>query len=375
MARTFNFHRRWRLLFNSAPLILVVFLQLAEHNESFSVTSLASMARPKNNYFTSLAPCFATQTPPERVRAHNSSLNAFVSDNAGDPNSTSSPVALQEFSEILHFEDISENIQEISENIQEISQQDAGILEPKALDRDTIINVSIFVISLVVVAFQIFSVEAGLTRGWSPEEIAYRVPIDNWMSYTEVLSAAPIQTKAVTSATVYAIGDIIAQRTEGLEVGELNRGRIIRSLAAGLIGHGPLSHVWYDVSEDFFENVLKLTQWWSFIPKVVIDQILWGPFWNNTYIVLLGIMQFQKPSQLWADIKRTTIPLVISGLKLWPLAHCITYGLVPVENRLLWVDAVEIIWVTILATQASGGGGHVAPDADDDSANHAAHRS
>jgi protein Mpv17 len=65
-------------------------------------------------------------------------------------------------------------------------------------------------------------------------------------------------------------------------------------------------------------------------------------------------MQFQKPSQIWADIKRTTIPLVVSGLKLWPLAHCITYGLVPVENRLLWVDMVEIVWVTILSTQAAG---------------------
>ena len=64
-------------------------------------------------------------------------------------------------------------------------------------------------------------------------------------------------------------------------------------------------------------------------------------------------MQLQKPSQVWADIKRTTIPLVVSGLKLWPLAHCITYGLVPVENRLLWVDMVEIVWVTILATQAA----------------------
>jgi len=74
----------------------------------------------------------------------------------------------------------------------------------------------------------------------------------------------------------------------------------------------------------------------------------------SQYIVLLGVMQFQKPSQVWADIKRTTIPLVVSGLKLWPLAHCITYGLVPVENRLLWVDMVEIVWVTILATQAAG---------------------
>ena len=65
-------------------------------------------------------------------------------------------------------------------------------------------------------------------------------------------------------------------------------------------------------------------------------------------------MQFQKPGQIWSEVKRTTIPLIVSGLKLWPLAHCVTYGLVPVENRLLWVDMVEIIWVTILATTASG---------------------
>ena len=53
-------------------------------------------------------------------------------------------------------------------------------------------------------------------------------------------------------------------------------------------------------------------------------------------------------------MKRTTIPLIISGLKLWPFVHCITYGLIPVENRLLWVDAIEIVWVSILAKEASG---------------------
>ena len=58
---------------------------------------------------------------------------------------------------------------------------------------------------------------------------------------------APIQTKAVTSATVYTIGDIIAQRKEGVGMGELDRWRIARSLAAGLLGHGPMSHVWYHV--------------------------------------------------------------------------------------------------------------------------------
>jgi len=68
----------------------------------------------------------------------------------------------------------------------------------------------------------------------------------------------------------------------------------------------------------------------------------------------LGLMKGESPGQIWGDVKRTTIPLVVSGLKLWPLAHCVTYGLIPVENRLLWVDLVEIIWVTILASSAAG---------------------
>ena len=65
-------------------------------------------------------------------------------------------------------------------------------------------------------------------------------------------------------------------------------------------------------------------------------------------------MKLESPQTIWSDVKRSTIPLVVSGLKLWPLAHCVTYGLIPVENRLLWVDMVEIFWVTILASQAAG---------------------
>jgi hypothetical protein len=87
---------------------------------------------------------------------------------------------------------------------------------------------------------------------------------------------------------------------------------------------------------------------------VVLDQTTWAPFWNNVYIIMLGVMRCQHPRVIWDDIRRTTIPLIVAGLKLWPAAHIITYGYVNLDTRLLWVDIVEILWVTILATQAAG---------------------
>jgi protein Mpv17 len=247
------------------------------------------------------------------------------------------------FPSIQEEEDSFRKTQEETNNVQQLKLNE-------------MLNMGIALAVVAAVLIQLGTVDGESLRGWTPQEIAYRVPLDNWDAYSLVLDQSPVATKAVSSATVYTIGDVIAQKTEGCSTGELDRPRILRSMLAGLIGHGPLSHYWYHLLENVFGNVLHCTAWWAFFPKIIVDQTIWGPIWNNTYILLLGLMKFQSAPSIWSDMKRTTIPLIISGLKLWPLAHCITYGLIPVENRVLWVDAVEILWVTILATQTSGKG-------------------
>jgi protein Mpv17 len=254
---------------------------------------------------------------------------------------------------VLHLSDVPLEEQEDETQSDPINSL---VTRLKSINIDAFINISILLIVSTSVLNHVATVDAGIMRGWTTEEMAIRIPIDNWLSYSDVLDKSPLMTKAVTSATVYTIGDMIAQGTEGRGVGEIDRLRVIRSLIAGLIGHGPMSHVWYDVSENLFENVMHLQQGvFGTAAKVAIDQSIWGPLWNNTYILLLGLMKFDKLETIVQEMKSTTIPLIVSGLKLWPLAHCVTYGLVPVEDRLLWVDMVEIIWVTILASTAAGG--------------------
>jgi len=209
-----------------------------------------------------------------------------------------------------------------------------------------------------------------------------------WMSYQRVLNSNPVATKAATSAFVYALGDMIAQSSEssssslsldGMAENDdgivrddlqdqrvpLDLSRILKSLIAGGVGHGPLSHVWYNLSESFFQNWhwassmagggdgTTTAAWWGLvIPKIIADQAVWGPIWTSLYLLMLGMMNGQSPRAIQETIRTSLIPLTVQGLALWPAAHVITYGLVPVQDRLLWVDLVEIVWVTILATQA-----------------------
>ena len=86
-----------------------------------------------------------------------------------------------------------------------------------------------------------------------------------------------------------------------------------------------LTEQWYEVSEGFF-GWLGWEGWWTTFPKITVDQLVWGPIWNGCYIALLGLMKREGLGEIWQTVKGTSVSLVVSGLKLWPLAHLVTYG-------------------------------------------------
>lgn len=88
------------------------------------------------------------------------------------------------------------------------------------------------------------------------------MPIDNWAAYSEVLRDNPVLVKACTSGVVYSLGDWTAQTVEGIPLSELKRGRVLRSAMAGLLLHGPMSHVWYGLCEAGFNTIGWNEYWW-----------------------------------------------------------------------------------------------------------------
>jgi len=196
---------------------------------------------------------------------------------------------------------------------------------------------------------KIVTVDHDVWHGWTVFEVLKYVPLHNWHAYEELLKSNPILAKMMISGIVYSIGDWIGQCVEGKPFLEFSRVRLLRSGLVGFCLHGSLSHHYYHICEYIF----PFQGWWVVPVKVVFDQTIWSAIWNSIYFTTLGLLRLESPARILKDLKGTFFPLLTAGWKLWPFAHLITYGLVPVEQRLLWVDCVEIIWVMILSMFAN----------------------
>ncbi|KAF3453652.1 hypothetical protein FNV43_RR04093 [Rhamnella rubrinervis] len=226
-----------------------------------------------------------------------------------------------------------------------------GGSENEEMDRliDRTINAAIVLAAGTFAITRLLTIDRDYWQGWTIYEIVRYAPLHNWTAYEEALKRNPVLAKMVISGVVYSLGDWIAQCFEGKPLFEFDRARMFRSGLVGFTLHGSLSHYYYQFCEELF----PFQDWWVVPAKVIFDQTAWAAVWNSIYFTVLGFLRFESPLSIFSELKATFWPMLTAGWKLWPFAHLITYGVIPVEQRLLWVDCVELIWVTILSTYSN----------------------
>ncbi|XP_043688871.1 mpv17-like protein [Telopea speciosissima] len=231
------------------------------------------------------------------------------------------------------------------------SNPSEGKGEEGDIDRfiDRTINATIVLAAGTFAITKLVTIDCDYWHGWTLYEILRYAPQHNWSAYEEALKENPVLAKMVISGIVYSVGDWIAQCYEGKPLFEFDRTRMFRSGLVGFSLHGSLSHYYYQ----FCEALFPFQDWWVVPAKVAFDQTVWAAIWNSIYYVVLGFLRFESPVSIFSELKATFWLMLTAGWKLWPFAHLITYGVVPVEQRLLWVDCVELIWVTILSTYSN----------------------
>ncbi|KAE8723511.1 Peroxisomal membrane 22 kDa family protein isoform 3 [Hibiscus syriacus] len=224
--------------------------------------------------------------------------------------------------------------------------------EVKRMDRliDRSINAAIVLAAGSFALTKLLTIDHNYGRDGTIYEILRYAPQHNWSAYEEALKTNPVLAKWLL-ADSYSLGDWIAQCFEGKPLFEFDRTRMFRSGLVGFTLHGSLSHYYYQFCE------VNIPQYVSArlvgVPVKVFDQTAWAAVWNSIYFVVVGFLRLESPISIYSELKATFLPMLTAGWKLWPFAHLITYGLIPVEQRLLWVDCVELIWVTILSTYSN----------------------
>jgi hypothetical protein len=86
---------------------------------------------------------------------------------------------------------------------------------------------------------------------------------------------------------------------------------------------------------------------------VVQDQSVYFVSKCSAYIALVGLLRGDSGEQVVSDVRQRLWPVVSRGWRFWPLAHIVTYGVIPPRHRVLWVNCLDLIWSSILASLAS----------------------
>lgn len=220
-----------------------------------------------------------------------------------------------------------------------------GWLKRNDVRADQVANLLLIASTAGLLTAAALTVDSDHWRGWTWFEVLVRLPFDNWRRYNEAVSSNPLKVKCAISAVMYGLGEYLANVFSGRKPLEFDRTNVLRSAVVGAFLQAPIYHFYYEVTEYFFPSGPIVNS----LIKTGIDQTLTMAFWNAVYYISMGLLQGERLEDVLHQAKVTAWPLLKTSWKLWPAAHIVTYGFVPVQHRLLWVDFIEMVWCVILS--------------------------
>ncbi|CAH0490849.1 unnamed protein product [Peronospora farinosa] len=158
----------------------------------------------------------------------------------------------------------------------------------------------------------------------------FRLKYDRW------LQDFPLLTKGVTSAILFGLGDRFAQRLE------TNDDKMF----------GPIGHVWYN----FLEKTIRGKGTAAIIKKIAIDQLILAPPLALAFFTYAGYSEGEPLHDTVKTAVTKLRPTLAVNWTVWPLVHVGTFGFVPLQYRVLYINVANIGWSAFLSQMASKDG-------------------
>jgi len=159
-----------------------------------------------------------------------------------------------------------------------------------------------------------------------------------WTSYNRLLDSQPLFTKAMTSLMGFTAGDVLAQKFVSEADEPYDFMRTLRLGSFGFFIHGTTGHYFYGM----LDSKLPGTQPLTVASKVLIDQTIWNPIFGLMFFGYLNACEGKSFSDYKQKIEADLATAVMGSWAVWVPAHTINFAFIPPQQRLLYINSIQI---------------------------------
>ncbi|GLT60132.1 hypothetical protein SLA2020_329130 [Shorea laevis] len=164
--------------------------------------------------------------------------------------------------------------------------------------------------------------------------------------YLDLLAKYPVLTKAITSALLTLIGDLICQLAID-QVPSLDVKRTFLFTLLGLVLVGPTLHFWYL----YLSKLVTVPGASGAFLRLLLDQFVFSPTFIGVFLSTLMTLE-GKPAQVVPKLQQEWISSVLANWQLWIPFQFLNFRFVPQQFQVLAANFVALIWNVILSFKA-----------------------
>ncbi|KAI3757100.1 hypothetical protein L6452_04633 [Arctium lappa] len=164
--------------------------------------------------------------------------------------------------------------------------------------------------------------------------------------YLSLLEAYPVWTKAVTSALLTLVGDLICQVVID-QVPSLDLKRVSLFTFLGLVLVGPTLHFWYL----YLSKLVTMTGASGAFLRLIVDQFLFAPAFIGVFLSALVTLE-GRPSQVLPKLQQEWMSSIIANWQLWIPFQFLNFRFVPQQFQVLAANFIALVWNVILSYKA-----------------------
>ncbi|XP_050369345.1 protein SYM1 [Argentina anserina] len=172
---------------------------------------------------------------------------------------------------------------------------------------------------------------------------------NNWSFlswYLDLLAKYPVLIKALTSAFLTLIGDVICQLVID-QAPYLDKKRTFLFTLLGLVLVGPTLHFWYL----YLSKLVPLSGASGAFMSLLLDQFLFSPIFIGVFLSTLMTLE-GRPSQVVPKLQQEWFSAVLANWQLWIPFQFLNFRFVPQQFQVLAANVVALVWNVILSFKA-----------------------